>query len=82
MKCSFNKDEKIKYNNYIKSENINQNLKNFTKLLKKLPSNPVFPPFLIAVSLPLQPFKFRKWLNGLVWDLGNSLPVLSLEIEF
>ncbi len=30
------------------------------KLLKKLPSNPVFPPFLIAVSLPLQPFKFRK----------------------
>ena len=46
MKCSFNKDEKIKYNNYIKSENINQNLKNFTKLLKKLPSNPVFPPFL------------------------------------
>ena len=59
MKCSFNKDEKIKYNNYIKSENINQNLKNFTKLLKKLPSNPVVPPLLIAVSLPLQPFKFR-----------------------
>jgi hypothetical protein len=37
MKCSFNKDEKIKYNNYIKNKNINQNLKNLRKLSKKQP---------------------------------------------